>query len=594
MHVQQLGLAGSIVVIDWAEQDRHPRVAPCRTFMYDACCFSGVLFNGVYVVSTPSRVVCSTPKSSRCIAIMSRKSQILAFAVILANGWASLMASAAEPWSPSPVDINAPAGNAVFPTAANAQAAHLKSPSYQDRGIENALDTGDYARAQTLITNRLNNLTGGKNTFSEAYLRTALVEAVLWQGQVAAAGVELKKLKKVLENLSPGGGHSFSQDDEKELNARALDDESWYLEAMAKMDEAQTASNAAVVKLKELHAADRQTWRLVACLTHSAALKAVGGDYEGARQLLQDALTQAAGSHSISPLNVADVQESLGSILYRLGDQKDASAHFQQAIGIKNFTRAVTRRYAPGPYWLSPCYRYIEGSPWSAKTFKDGVETKVIDLGAIKVGAAIMRDKSASKQSVQVMLTVINQSGQSIEFMGKRPELVAVTPKIVFAKMIDSNAVAAQIQKKGEGKAKWIRFWGQGATQTMNTTYMGNMPFYGYGYGGAYPPVMSYGGAYPVVTRSGNMTNVMTQVPDPMAEARAFQKAGQVEETARARAEDIRSRSLGPSDIAAGQTLTGSIFFDAPGVTDKSMCQLDIPIGDSTFQFHLDNIGSAP
>ena len=64
--------------------------------------------------------------------------------------------------------------------------------------------------------------------------------------------------------------------------------------------------------------------------------------------------------------------------------------------------------------------------------------------------------------------------------------------------------------------------------------------------------------------------------------------------SARAKADDIRSNSLGPSDVAAGQTLTGSIFFDAAGVTNASACLVRIPIGDTQFEFRFDSIPDAP
>jgi hypothetical protein len=531
---------------------------------------------------------------------------MLILALVLGNMFNALSAQAAEPWSPQAVNITAPETNGSVSSSTASSAASsakssattsdtaFKAPAYQNKGIENALDIGDYSRAQTLITNKLNNLSNSKNSFDEAYLRTALVESLLGQGQLPAAAVELKKLKKVLDSLKPGAMHSFTLDDERELTARAMSDESWLLQGLGKMEEAQTVVTGAIVKLKELHAVDRQTWRLLACLSHSAALKATGGDYDGAKQLLEDALAQVGGSHSLSPLNVADIQESLASVLFRMGDQKDASMHFNQSIAIKNATGALTRRYAPGPYWLSPSYRYIEGSPWSGKTFQNGLEKKTVDVGAVRVEAAVMRDKTASKQMVQVMLSVTNRTNQSVEFMGQRPEFVTISPKVFFAKMIDPNTLAAQIQKKGDGKAKWIRFWGQGATQSVSTTYMGNMPFYGYGYGNGYPPVMGYGGAMPFVSRSNGMTNVITQVPDPMAEARAFQKASQVEGAARAKADDIVSKSLGPSDIAAGQTLSGSIYFDAAGLANSSACLVRIPIGNSQFEFRFDTITGAP
>gem|GEM_PF-436428 len=505
-------------------------------------------------------------------------------------------AGAIEPWSPNPISNFAPAikGTAITTDGPAQNSGH--APSYQDPAVENALDIGDYARGQALINQKLTNCKGG--SFNEAYLRTTLVESLIWQGQMNPAATELKKLKRILDGLKGDGADGRSSDDVKELRARALDDESWLQESLGDMRAAAATADSAAVLLKELRTVDKQTWRLVDCLSHSAALKAASGDYQGARKLLEESLVQAGGSRSISPLNVADVEESLGSVFYRLGDQKQAFEHFGQALRIKNGTGALTRRYAPGPYWLSPDYRHIEGSPWSSKSYQNGLERKKIDPGPVSVEATVVRDKNAGKQVVQVMLSVVNKSGQSIEFMGKRPSFMVLSPKASMATMIEPTALAAQIQKKGDGKAKWVRFWGQGATQTMTSNYIGNMPFYGNGYGGAYPPVMGfggmgyggmgYGGGY--WNRSGNMTTMVTNIPDPIAEARAFQKAQQIEDSARTKASDIRSTSLGPTDIAAGQSLNGSIYFDASGLAKGSSCLVTIPIGDADFEFHFDNI----
>jgi len=499
---------------------------------------------------------------------------------------------AAEPWSPQAVHLDLPAVNATaFTAAATAGDTKFKAPAYQDSGIENALDTGDYARAQKLINSRILNFSGVKNSLSEAYLHTTLMEALIWQSQLSEASSELKKVRKILDSLT-AAGPDYTLDDIRELKGRSFDDQAWLLEGQGNKDQAQESLSSAISLLKELHAVDRQTWRLVACLSHSAALKAAAGDLEGARKLLEDALLQASGSHSISPLNVADVQESLGSVLYLMGKQQDSSFQFGRAIQIKNATGAAVKPYAPGPYWLSPNYRYIEGSPWSAKSSQNGLTSKKVDLGFISVEVGVLRYKAAAKQAVQVMVNVQNRTSGNVEFMGRRPIFLVLTPRASLARLVDPSALAAEIQKKGDGKAKWIRFWGQDASQSITTTYMGNMPFYGYGYGGAYPPVIGYGGSMPVINKSGDMTKVTTNVPDPIAQARALAKAQQVQAVAHARAEDIRAGSLGPGEITAGQSLRGNIFFDAPGLAQDSSCLVRIPIGDSQFEFRFDNLAA--
>ncbi|MBS1995989.1 MAG: tetratricopeptide repeat protein [Cyanobacteria bacterium SZAS LIN-2] len=496
-------------------------------------------------------------------------------------------ALAVEPWSAEPINVTGSPTIKGGATAAEIPVEDTsKPPAYQDPSVENALDTGDYARAQSLVSDKLKAYSGGRGKIGEAYLRTALVESLIWQGLLKDAATELKKQKKALSDLSASGGSDYTADDFKELSARALDDESWLQENQGDISSAAATIDSALVLLKQLHGADRDTWRLVSCLSHSAAIKASAGDYDAARKILEDALVQAGGSHSISPLNVADIQESLGSVYYKLGKQDQSADHYDQAIRIKNGTGALGRRYAPGPYWLSPDYRYKEGSPWSAKNFQNGLEHKRIDVGPVSVEAAVARDKNAGKQTVQVFITVINKSNQTVEFMGRKPLFVILTPKASVAQMIDPGNLAAAVQKKGEGKAKWIRFWGEGATTTCTSHYMGNnMPYYGYG---GYPPM--YGGSYPMISRGSSSAIMTTQVPDPIAEAAAFERAQKVQAAAQAKAEDIRSKSLGPSDLPPGQAINGSLFFDAYGMTKSSSCLLRIPVGDSQFEFRFDNI----
>jgi tetratricopeptide (TPR) repeat protein len=515
--------------------------------------------------------------------------KIIALAMLAAPAiWnLPLAALADEPWSADGISLSAPApiqGKANFASStAVAVAGAGKGASYQDPAVENALDSGNYGAAQSLIGGKINS---ANSVFGEAYLRTALVEALTWQGQLASAAAESKKLTRILDGLSDGDKNkNYGPDDIKELRARAADAQAWMLEAQGKLEEAQTSLGQAIALLKELHAVDRQTWRLVGAMSHSAGLKAEAGDYAGARQLLEEALNQVNGSHSISPLNVADTQESLGAVLSRLGDRQKAADQFGQALAIKNSTQALTQRYAPGPFWQSPVYKFYDGAPWCAKGFQNGVETKRMDLGAVSVECAVVRDKAA-KQVLKVTLLVVNKSGQTVEFEGRPPTLIVLNPKATWAKLIPPTDLASKVEKKADSKAKWTRFWGQGATQTVTSSYMGNMPMYGYGYGGGYP--------YYNNRNNNNYAFSTMNIPDPIAEAHAFQKAQAIQEAGRAKADTIRSESLGPSDIAAGQNLNGSVYFEAGGLSKNSGCLVRIPIGNSQCEFRFENIPDAP
>ncbi|CAN5478493.1 hypothetical protein BH11CYA1_BH11CYA1_11960 [soil metagenome] len=460
-----------------------------------------------------------------------------------------------------------------------------------DTDGDNALNIGDYARAQSVFSDRIKNLSSDKKgTFAEVGLRAGLFEALLWQGNNGAAASELKRIHKVLDPLTSKVDEN-SAEQVNLLNARVLDAQSWLEEGQGQRDQASQTLEKAISLLKVAGVDEHETWRLVTCMGHLASLKAGMGAYNQASQLLQEALNYAKNSPSIAPLNIADIEEQLGSMLFKQGLTAEANQHFAIALQMDNATGAVQRKYSPKPYWLCPTYTYTEGSPWSSRSFQDGLQRKRITLDGVAVEAVALRDNSAQAKGkvVKVALTVANRGRGPLDFLGKKPELIAMTPKAVVATMIEPLKLADNIEKKAQSKAKWVRFWGQDATQTVTSTYM-NQPSYGYGYGGFYPPVMSYGGTIPTVMRNGNMTTMMTQVPDYAAQQRAMEKARAIEDDGKAYAEQIRSQSLGPCDISAGGTVSGAIFFQLDDANKAGACIVRVPIGDATFEFTFDKL----
>lgn len=112
----------------------------------------------------------------------------------------------------------------------------------------------------------------------------------------------------------------------------------------------------------------------------------------------------------------------------------------------------------------------------------------------------------------------------------------------------------------------------------MTSTMIGNGGFWGY------QPIYCYGGAMPYISRNGNMTTMMTQVPDYAAQARALQKAADVTDKSQQTAFNIRSSSLGATTIAPGQTIEGSLYWDVPNFKNGI---LDVAVGQATFEFEF-------
>jgi hypothetical protein len=87
-----------------------------------------------------------------------------------------------------------------------------------------------------------------------------------------------------------------------------------------------------------------------------------------------------------------------------------------------------------------------------------------------------------------------------------------------------------------------------------------------------------------MVTRSGNMTTVTSQVPDYAAQARALQKAANIQAQSQAQANAIRDSMLSATTVEAGGATRGSIYFDA---TKIQKAVLHIPVGNGVFEFQF-------
>jgi hypothetical protein len=179
-------------------------------------------------------------------------------------------------------------------------------------------------------------------------------------------------------------------------------------------------------------------------------------------------------------------------------------------------------------------------------------------------------------KSGRVDLSIKNDSNSTIQLLPRPAIFYTLLPKTRLARQLDPSELASKIEKKGEKKAKWIRFMGANATQTVSSTMIGNGGFYGF------PPVYSSNGTFPIVNRSGDMTTVTTQVPDYAAQERALAKAAAVADQARSSAEEVRREAIGPTSIAPSDSVNGSLYFDVVKVQKAS---LQIPIGNALFEF---------
>ena len=469
-----------------------------------------------------------------------------------------------------------------------ARAAAVDLPAYEDKSVETSLNNGDYEAASGLLLRRLKE-SGKAQNIKTAYLDTALMESYLWQGRIGEAQAPGKRAMATLEALLSEGKKAQPLSPSeliavKELKTRYLDAQSWLLEALGQDQKCHAALDQAITMMrdKELRELDRQTWRLSDCLAHKASLDAQAGDYVRARELMEEALKHARGSKSVSSFTVADLEENLGGILYKLGENHLAQEHFARAVEIKKESNALSERFSPHAYWLSPTFRYIKGSPWSSEAFEGGLEHRRVDVGRAVMEVYLMKDKATGKRAVRVGVKLTNRDAQPLQFLPRKPELFVLNPKIAIGNLLDAATLANTVETRSVKKAESIRQDGRNATRTV-TTYYPN-PYNSFNNNGR----GRQGFWRSLLSDSGN-TGV-SHVPDFQAEAQAMQKAQEVEAAGRALAEEIRAEGIGPCDVPARGEINGFLFFDVKAPDKASQVIFKVPVGDAQFEFRFDRL----
>ncbi len=451
-----------------------------------------------------------------------------------------------------------PVANAASTTAA------VQTTNYAANADgENALVTSDYKRAQKAFTAAL--ASGKKDSATEGYLRIGLGESLLWQGSINDAGKEFNKATSLLK-----------KDGDVKLKARLLDDLAYLYQAQGKMDKAvDSMGDALAIRQTDL---STDPGIYVATAMHMVNLLDRNGELDKAEKIALQALKVQQEKFGSDSLMAANLNDQLGTIYRRLGKPDLAQQCFNASLQVKLSRNAVNAPYTPHAYWDNVTFRFLEGAPNCLRKFVDGDQLEIVTADGATVGASIASKAPAFAKSAQLNIRVRNDTARPIQFLGQPPVLVVLTPKIAIAHLIDPTTLADSVEKTGEKKAKWVRFWGADATQSVTTTMIGNGGYWGY------QPIYSSGGAMPFINRSGNMTTMTTQVPDYAAQARALQKAANLTEASQQAADNIRANSLGATNIAPGQTLTGSLYFDTPQLKEGI---LQLPVGNAVFEFEF-------
>ncbi|HEY9678815.1 MAG TPA: tetratricopeptide repeat protein [Drouetiella sp.] len=443
---------------------------------------------------------------------------------------------------------------------------------------ENALDTGDYPRAQTVFSNALSS-GGKKDPMTEGYLRMGLGEALFWQGSIPEATKEFNKANSLLKN------------GDAKLRAHLMDDFAYMYQAQAKMDDAVDAVSEALTLRKSIIETDPGLY--IATAIHLVNLLDRTGQLDRGQKVATDTLKLTIEKFGPDSILAANLNDQLGLIYRKMGKQSAAQECFNEALKVKLSRNSVFQQYAPHPYAENVTFRFLDGSPNCMQKRADGSQWELTTAHGVTIAAAIAKNDHNFAKYSQINVRIRNETDKPIQILGQPPVLVAMTPKIVFATQIDPTKLADNVEKSGNKKAKWVRFWGENATQTLTSTmingggYWGG-PYYG-GYGGGYGGGFGgFGGGMPFYSggrnNNSNMTIMNQQIPDYAAQARALEKAANLENRSQQTADSIRQSSLGASTLLPGQSLEGSLFYDQ---LNLKQAQLQLPIGNSIFEFEF-------
>lgn len=430
-----------------------------------------------------------------------------------------------------------------------------------------ALNIGDYARAKSSAQSALNNLGKGQ-TSDEIALRVVLGETYLNEGSFNEAGKELDKAYKLASKSNT----------ETEAYARILDDLSWVYQTQNKFDQAQKYLDEALAVQRKVAP---ESPELLDILEHAGWINEQKGLYSQATPYFQEAL-EIRRKKDPNGVPLANDLEHVWSNLYRLGQNRPEL--YAQALAIKENSNEVFKLFFPHSIADTVVYSYRQGAPNCALGSAGGLLQQSITANQLTIDAAVSNNQNDFAKSARAYVRISNQSNQPVQILMQPPTFIVLKPKIQFISQVASDQLANKIEKKGESKAKWIRFWGSQATQTMtsNVISSGNM-VNSYGY---FPPAFGYGYGYPYYPAVGGngMTTVVTNVPDYAAQARAMQRAQEVTAKSAATATDIRETALGPVVVQPGQTIEGSLYFDPVNFNEAL---LRIPAGNALFEFRF-------
>lgn len=499
-------------------------------------------------------------------------------------------------WSFRPIKSALPALLAIYAIAGVPTLAETITPSDLDSGApsmsgpnagttgggsaaesDNAIDVGDYARAESLAADRLKRVQGG---VAEIALRLSLIEAKMWQGKFQNLQKDLKFVSSLLNKAA---------DVSPNLTARYWDDQSWMTQIQGDSVKAEVQAREAINYWKKAEQTDVSF--LCGGIDHLAQLLEERGALDEATRWYQESLALHAKSQGPLSIACANAMEKIAAIAFRNGNQALSQKMYAEALSIKEGTRAVFQQFAPQRAQDAVFYRFLAGAPNVSRETADGVTRERITANGVTVEAALLTKGADVLKNCKAMVRITNNGDAPVSVLPQGADLIILKPKIQLAKQVQGETLAQSIEKKGESKAKWIRFWGSQATTTSTTNILGNGPGF-FPYGGYMSPNFGYGGPIGYggnswYNNSGGMTTMVTSVPDFQARERAYQRAQAVSDQSQRQAADVRDSELGPTTLNPMGRIVGCLFYDQNNFDEAT---LRIPIGKAVFEFRFDHL----
>lgn len=397
-------------------------------------------------------------------------------------------------------------------------------------------------------------------------------EKLLWQGDLSSAGKLFKGLIKRAQNL----GQTVEA-------ARIYDNYSWFLQGQNDLNSAVSYANDALqMRLKLLQPTDPQ---LAESYEHLGELAEAQGTLHDAISNYKRAIEirKQAGTSQAIPL--ANTLERLAIVTARSGNPGEAQAIFTEAQADKSEIGAPFQKFANPNGWQTVVYRFAQSAPNCSHEAVAGESLATIDADGLRVQAVVL--PAVDFKGMTAFVRVINNAHAPVEFLPEPPALIEITPRVRMAKRLESDTVAAQIEKKGNRTANLIRFFQGDATTPIQSTVM--TPGYKTRPGWGYAPYPNgQWGAYPIPSTRvpTQTTTVTTYVPDYEARARAEAKAQAAIQKASDAAALIRDQKLLATTLPPQQMAQGSVLFDA---TKFKTGVLRVPIGNAVFEFPISN-----